>query len=258
MSTDNNRPIKRTKTGLTILLLALLCWGSAIRTDASLTTLINGLPQMGDLLIEMVPPDIQYFSDIIKPMLDTIRMALIGATLGALLAFPCALFSANNLFPKFITIPTRFVLNLLRTIPDLLLAAIFVAIFGIGLIPGIFALTLFSFGIIAKLTYESMEAIDNGPLEAMTAVGANKTQWITYGVIPQIAAPFAAYFLYSFEINVRAAAILGLVGAGGVGIMFDHTLKLLQYAQTSMLILLTLIVVVLIDFITTKVREQLL
>ncbi|SFT05581.1 phosphonate ABC transporter, permease protein PhnE [Marininema halotolerans] len=258
MMTDSNRHIKRTKTGLTILILVLLCWGSAVRTDASLSSLMTGIPQMGDLLIEMVPPDWTFFSHIFDATLDTIRMALIGATLGAILAFPLALFSSSNLFPQFIVAPARFILNILRTIPDLLLASIFVAIFGLGIIPGILALAIFSMGIVAKLTYESIEAIDAGPLEAMTAVGANKTQWITFGVIPQIAAPFAAYFLYSFEINVRAAVVLGLVGAGGIGDWYNRTLNLLQYDKTSSIILLTLVVVILIDYVTTKVREQLL
>ena len=98
------------------------------------------------------------------------------------------------------------ILNLIRTIPDLLLAAIFVAIFGIGPLPGILALT-FSIGLVAKLLYESIESIDPGPLEAMTAVGANKVQWIVYGVIPQVKAHFVSYVLYTFEVNVRAALL---------------------------------------------------
>ncbi len=107
------------------------------------------------------------------------------------------------------------------------------------------------------MLYESIESIDPGPLEAMTAVGANKVQWIVYGVIPQVKAHFVSYVLYTFEVNVRAAAVLGLVGAGGIGLYYDRTLGFLQYKQTASIIIYTLIVVLLIDYISTLLREKL-
>ena len=106
--------------------------------------------------------------------------------------------------------------------------------------------------------YESIEAIDPGPLEAMTAVGANKLQWIFYGVVPQVLAQFAAYSIYVFEINVRFAAILGVVGAGGIGMYYERTLGFFQYDRVSSIIIFTLIVVLIIDFISTKIREKLI
>lgn len=106
----------------------------------------------------------------------------------------------------------------------------------------------------AKLLYES---IDPGPLEAMTAVGANKVQWIVYGVIPQVKAHFVSYVLYTFEVNVRAAAVLGLVGAGGIGLYYDRTLGFLQYQQTASIIIYTLVVVLVIDYVSTLLREKL-
>jgi len=211
-----------------------------------------------DLLKEMVPPDWSYFQVITTAMLDTIRMAIIGTTLGAILAIPLALFAASNVFTStFLYSPARLILNFIRTIPDLLLAAIFVAIFGIGPLQGILALTFFSIGLVAKLLYESIESIDPGPLEAMTAVGANKVQWIVYGVIPQVKAHFVSYVLYTFEVNVRAAAVLGLVGAGGIGLYYDRTLGFLQYQQTASIIIYTLVVVLVIDYVSTLLREKL-
>ena len=109
----------------------------------------------------------------------------------------------------------------------------------------------------AKLLYESIESIDSGPLEAMTAVGANKVQWIVYGVIPQVKAHFVSYVLYTLEVNVRAAAVLGLVGAGGIGLYYDRTLGFLQYQQTASIIIYTLVVVLLIDYVSTLLREKL-
>lgn len=252
------KPPSKLKHMLTFILVILLLWGSSIQVDASFSKLVVGFPNMMDLLKEMVPPDWSYFQVITTAMLDTIRMAIIGTTLGAILAIPLALFAASNVFTNiFLYSLARMILNLIRTIPDLLLAAIFVAIFGIGPLPGILALTFFSIGLVAKLLYESIESIDPGPLEAMTAVGANKVQWIVYGVIPQVKAHFVSYVLYTFEVNVRAAAVLGLVGAGGIGLYYVRTLGFLQYKQTASIIIYTLIVVLLIDYISTLLREKL-
>ncbi|WP_002146248.1 phosphonate ABC transporter, permease protein PhnE [Bacillus cereus] len=252
------KPPSKLKHMLTAILVILLLWGSGVQVDASFAKLVVGFPNMMDLLKEMVPPDWSYFQVITTAMLDTIRMAIIGTTLGAILAIPIALFAASNVFTSaFLYSPARLILNFIRTIPDLLLAAIFVAIFGIGPLPGILALTFFSIGLVAKLLYESIESIDPGPLEAMTAVGANKVQWIVYGVIPQVKAHFVSYVLYTFEVNVRAAAVLGLVGAGGIGLYYDRTLGFLQYQQTASIIIYTLVVVLLIDYVSTLLREKL-
>ena len=252
------KPPSKLKHMLTFILFILLLWGSSIQVDASFSKLVVGFPNIMDLLKEMVPPDWSYFQVITTAMLDTIRMAIIGTTLGAILAIPLALFAASNVFTStFLYSPARLILNFIRTIPDLLLAAIFVAIFGIGPLPGILALTFFSIGLVAKLLYESIESIDPGPLEAMTAVGANKVQWIVYGVIPQVKAHFVSYVLYTFEVNVRAAAVLGLVGAGGIGLYYDRTLGFLQYQQTASIIIYTLVVVLVIDYVSTLLRENL-
>lgn len=249
----------RYKTLFTLLLLlALIIW-SGYQTQFNLNNLAAGGPEMMNLIKEMWPPDFSYFKEIVDPMLDTIRMAVLGTTFGSLLAVPVALLSANNVFKsRWINIPVRFILNIIRTIPDLLLASIFVAVFGIGALPGIFALTVLSFGIVAKLFYEALENIDDGPLEAMTAVGANKSKWITFGVLPQALAPYLSFVLFTFEINIRAAAVLGLVGAGGIGLFYDRTLGYFEYPKVTTIIIFTLLIVMIIDFTSTKVREKLL
>ncbi|MBS4202144.1 phosphonate ABC transporter, permease protein PhnE [Bacillus sp. FJAT-49732] len=252
-------PQSKQKLYLTVLLMIVLFFGSAIKTSSSLTELMIGIPNMLDLLVQMFPPNWSYFIKIIPAMLDTIRMALLGTTFGAIIAIPIAIFSASNIIKStWLHYPVRAVLNLIRTIPDLLLAAIFVAIFGLGPLPGILALTIFSIGLVAKLTYEAIEAIDPGPLEAMTAVGANKVQWIFFGVIPQVLAHYISYVLYTFEVNIRAAAVLGLVGAGGIGLYYDRTLGFFEYDKTSSIIIFTLVVVLLVDYISTTLREKLL
>ncbi|UFT99078.1 phosphonate ABC transporter, permease protein PhnE [Radiobacillus kanasensis] len=253
------QPPSKLKPALTIVLILLAIWLSAMKTDVQLSEFFLSFGNMWDLIVQMFPPNWAYFNNIVVPMLETLRMAVIGTTVGAIFSIPIALFSASNMVQlRWVHYPVRFVLNLIRTVPELLLAAIFVAIFGLGPLPGILAISLFSVGIIAKLTYESIESIDKGPLEAMTAVGANKIQWIVFAVIPQVAAYFISYVLYTFEVNVRAAAILGLVGAGGIGLYYDHTLGFLEYDKTNMIIIFTLVVVLIIDYISTKLREKLL
>ncbi|MEH7392121.1 phosphonate ABC transporter, permease protein PhnE [Bacillus sp. JJ1474] len=252
-------PPRKLKTYLTIFIIILLLFGSAVQTNSTITELIIGAPNMVELLAQMLPPNWSYFGKIVEPMLETIRMALIGTTFGALIAIPIAIFSASNIVRNiWLYHPIRFVLNLIRTIPDLLLAAIFVSIFGLGPLPGILALTIFSIGLVAKLTYEAIEAIDPGPLEAMTAVGANKVQWIFFGVVPQVLPYYISYVLYTFEVNIRAAAVFGLVGAGGIGLYYDRTLGFFEYDKTSSIIIFTLVVVLIIDYMSTKLREKLI
>lgn len=252
------RPLQ-TKNYITAILLVALLWWSSYNTDASIVQLLTGLPEMGKLFVEMWPPDIAYIDVIWEPMVQTIQMAIVGTTIGSILAIPVALLAASNVTKSpFLYYPARFILNLVRAIPDLLYAALFAAVVGFNALAGTLALIFFSFGLVTKLAYESIEAIDPGPLEAMTAVGANKLQWIHFGVLPQVTAQFMAYVLYTFEVNVRAAAILGLVGAGGIGLFLDRTLNQLRYDRASLVILLTLVVVLLIDYASTKIREKLL
>jgi len=253
------RRMARIKKTVTFLIIIALVWISIVQTGFSLSTILTGLPNMRSLIDEMFPPDWSYFSSITEPMLATIRMAVLGTTFGAIFAIPVALLASRNVakIPVVYQI-ARFIMNLIRTVPELLLAALFVPIFGIGEVSGILAISVFSFGIIAKLLYESIEAIDPGPLEAMTAVGANKVQWIFYGVVPQVVAHFMSYTLYSFEINVRAAAVLGYVGAGGIGLTLNNALSFYQYDRVLTIILYTFLVVLLIDLISNRIREKLI
>ncbi|WZY00694.1 phosphonate ABC transporter, permease protein PhnE [Bacillus sp. FSL W7-1360] len=253
-----NKP-SRTKLYVTLLLIAAVIISSAYYIGANPITLFKDGAKMSLVLGQMFPPDWSLFSRATGPMLDTIRMALIGTTFGAILSIPILLLCARTVAgSSWIYQPARIFLNTLRTIPDLLLAAIFAAILGFNTMAGIVALSIFSIGIIAKLSFEAVENIDPGPLQSMTAVGANKIQWIVFGVVPQVLPQFVSYVLYTFEINIRAAAILGLVGAGGIGILYDDARNSFSYDQMMSLILYTFIVVMMIDYISLKIRERLL
>ncbi len=148
-------------------------------------------------------------------------------------------------------------MNLVRTLPDLLLAAIMVAIVGIGPSAGVWTLAIFSFGMISKLFYESIETIDDGQLEALRAAGANYFQIIVFAVLPQVIENFISYFLYTFEINVRASTVLGYLGAGGIGMLLQQSLDSFDYSQTAVIIIATLIVVLVIDGLSNYLREKL-
>ncbi|WP_059104536.1 phosphonate ABC transporter, permease protein PhnE [Shouchella shacheensis] len=262
MSKQANLPVNRpprTKLYTSLGLLVVIITSSGLYIGADPMIFFNNWGNMLDLIVQMFPPDWGYFATVTPAMLDTIRMALVGTTFGAIMSIPVMFLCSRNVAtPVWLHQTARILLNILRTVPDLLLAAIFAAILGFTPLAGIVALSIFSIGIIAKLSFEAIENIESGPLESMTAVGANKIQWIVFGVVPQVLPQFASYVLYTFEINVRAAAILGLVGAGGIGIFYDRALSFFNYDQVFSLILYTLLVVVIIDFISLKIRERLL
>lgn len=199
-----------------------------------------------------------YARSVWDPLMQTLRMAILGAFAGALLAVPFSLLAAQNLVrSKVVYYVVRAFLNLIRTIPDLVLAAVLSGAFGLGALPGVMALAIFSFALIAKLASESVEAIDPGPLEAMQACGANRLQQIRYGVVPQVLPQYIAYTLYVLEVDVRASTILGLVGAGGIGQFLYADLNLLRYPNVGAVIVVLLIAVLLMDFVSTKLRERL-
>jgi len=258
MSSNVKRPSKL-KFTVILVILAVLYVFAYQGVDADFQELIEGLPNIGKLIGELANVQWGFFAQIAGPMVETVQMALLGTTLGALFAIPLILLASNNVFQnRGIVLAARTILNFVRTIPDLLLASLFVAVFGIGPFAGVMALFIFSFGIITKLGYESVETIDPGPLEAMTAVGANKMQFISFAVVPQALPGFVAHCLYTFEVCVRASAILGYVGAGGIGMVLKTELDTFQYGNVAAIILATLVIVIVIDTISTSIREKLL
>lgn len=206
----------------------------------------------------MFPPNWSALPVLVEPLVQTLQMAVVGTTQGALLAVPLILLAARNVTGRaWVYYTARTILNLLRTIPELLYAAILVAVVGIGPFAGILALTVFSLAIIGKLTSESLEAIDPGPLEALEAAGANRLKLVRYAVVPQILPAFLSYTLFVFEINVRVSFVLGLVGAGGIGQLLLTALNLFRYQSALVIILVTLAAVILIDAISVRVRQVL-
>nr|WP_188385424.1 phosphonate ABC transporter, permease protein PhnE [Ornithinibacillus halotolerans] len=219
----------------------------------------GALSNMFQVLEKFFPPNLSVLSAIMGPLFQTIQMAIIATTIAAIITVPLALLSAQNVTTfKPLYVATRTLLNLLRTIPDLVLAVIFVGLFGIGIFPGILALIVFSLGILAKLISETIESVDMNPLEAMRASGANTLQMIYYGLIPQVLPQYTSLVLYVFEINVRASVVLGYVGAGGIGLLLNQQIGFYNYPNAMAIIVMIFVVVLVIEYISNKIREALI
>lgn len=193
------------------------------------------------------------------PLLETLQIAYVATILGTLIGLPLIfLASANTALDPVSMWVARTLLTVLRSIPDLLWAAIFVPIVGLGALPGVIALTFFTVGVLAKLGSETVEAVDPGPLEALRAVGAGRNRTIVYAVWPQVAATMTSFVLYAFEINVRASVVLGFVGAGGIGFLIQRFMNFFDYTALGMLIVVVFAVVLLIDGLSVWARSKLI
>ncbi len=243
----------------TIGLVAAIIISSALFSGFSFLDIIRNLKFAFRLIDSMFfPPAWSYADNVIKPLLQTIQMAIAGSFIGAVFAFPAALLAANNFIKiKWLNTSVRLFLNFFRTIPALVLASLFVAIFGIGSFAGIVALSIFSFGLISKMTYESIEAIDFGQVEAIISLGGNKFNIFRYAILPQVLPQYMSYTLYAFEVNVRAAAVLGYVGAGGIGQTYQIWLDLRRFDRVGIIIIISFLAVLIIDFISSSIRRRL-
>lgn len=244
---------------LFIVLILAVCIGASVHvTDADFAEVYSNLDQMALFMKRFLQPDFTYIPKIIPPMLLTIKMSIVGTVIGVLFAIPFA-FLATVVVTKnqILTAVIRFFLDVIRTIPNLLLAALLVAMIGIGEFTGVMTIAVFTFGMVSQLIYEAIETIDFGPIEAAEAIGANKVQIAVWSVFPQILNQIASYTFYALEINVRASTVLGYVGAGGIGVMLNSSLALLKYDRVSVIILLILVVVMIVDGLSEAIRRRL-
>lgn len=191
------------------------------------------------------------------PLISTLQMSFAGTILGSVMAIPLAILSAKNIVKtKIIYLPMRFLMNLIRTIPAMILALIAVFFVGIGVLSGIIAITLFTFGIMSKMLYEVIETIDMNSYEALESTGANRILSFRYAVFPQIFPIFLSYLIYIFEMNVRSSAILGYVGAGGIGSVIKDNV-LYNYDRVGACIIVMLVLILIIQFFANWVRGKL-
>jgi phosphonate transport system permease protein len=199
---------------------------------------------------------------VIEKMIETVLLALMATVFAIFFAIPISFLAARNLMTRtaigtVIYYVVRLILNLLRAIEPLIWAIIFAVWVGVGPFAGVLALTLHSIAALGKLYSEQIESIEPGPIEAITATGANQLQVIIYGVIPQIVPPYIAFTLYRWDINVRMSTVIGLVGGGGIGFLLIQWINLLQYRQAAVAVWAIAIVVSVMDYVSAIVRERL-
>jgi phosphonate transport system permease protein len=234
-------------------------WFTAAQIGMSPLALVKGIPFMADFFSRMFPPDLDHLPLLGDATLETVQIAVWGTLIAILLSIPFALLGAKNTTPHPIVFHvTRLFLNALRAINELVFALIFVSAVGLGPFAGVLAIALHATGMLAKFCAEEIEGVDHGPIEAMRATGANRMQVILFGIVPQVIPAFISYSIYRFDVSIRAATILGLVGAGGLGFSLIKTMKLFKYHETATCILVIFIIVLISDWVCAKVRSRII
>lgn len=246
------------KKALTLAVLALVVAASAQVVGASLSELVSGGPQAASFLAKFMRPDLAYVPQLLGPMAATLKMSVVGTAAGFVLAVPCAFLATEHVTRnRLVAGAFRALLALIRTVPTLLLAALAVAVLGIGEFTGVVTIAIFTLGVVSQLVFETIETVDEAPIEAADAAGATRAQIAFWSIAPQIASQVAGYFFYAFEINVRASTVLGYVGAGGIGVILNASLGLFRYDRVSVVILMVFAVVAVVDFASEAVRRRL-
>jgi phosphonate transport system permease protein len=247
--------------GTLITLVILVVIGCSIAgTKVSPAEFIASSPKMVDFIRRMFPPDWSFFLNrtrVIEPTIATIQIAITGTALAVILAFPLGLIASRNLSHPALYQSVRAVLNVMRSIPELIWALIFVSAVGLGPFAGTLALVAGSVGSLSKVFAESIESIDPKPVEAMDAVGATQVQKIAFGVLPQAMVNMVSYSLLYWEHNIRASFIVGAVGGGGLGFEITTELNLFQYRQFLVHAIIIIVLVTGADRVSAWVRGRL-
>ena len=257
---DNGHEVKRPKSKMPLIIICLvIVLAFSIRmTGFDLGIIVKRFAQLGVILGKIFHPDFSFLPKVIGPLIDTIKMSLLGTIIGCTLALPIAILSSSNINKNKILLSLcKFLLAIVRTLPSIIIATIAALIFSLGTFAGTVAITIFTFGVVGKMLFESIETIDMGPFEAMESFGANKFEAFWSACIPQIFPTYLSHCLYCFEMNIRAASILGYVGAGGLGLLINERIGWRDYNSLGTVLLVLFIAVVLVDFLSTYFRKKL-
>lgn len=242
-----------------LAMLVLLAMLKDIVIDRTGWDRIGTLPEILRTASYFVP-DLAFFPQIVMPLLETVLMAFWGTGLGVLAAIPVAYLAARNVTPHaWISYPLGRGLTVLsRSTHEVIFALIYVSALGLGPLPGILALASRSVGFIAKTTAEAIENIQRAPIEAIEATGAGRLNVFLFGVVPQVFPVFVGNVIFQFDINIRRASILGLVGAGGIGFLFAEVVQRVQYEKAGTIVLGIIAVVVLGEVLSNRIRNRML
>jgi phosphonate transport system permease protein len=216
--------------------------------------LIEDSGNMAIFIGEFFPPNFHDWRIYVAEMVITVHIAVWGTVLAVVCAIPCGLMCSENLVPGWVYQPMRRIMDAFRAINEMVFAMLFIVAVGLGPFAGVLALWVHTTGVLAKLFAEAVESIDPRPVEGVRATGAHPLEEILYGVIPQVLPLWISYSLYRFESNVRSASVLGIVGAGGIGVILHEVIRGFDYAETAAVLLIIIVSVTLIDLVSARIR----
>jgi phosphonate transport system permease protein len=240
-------------------LIVVVSW--QVVTERTIWAFVWDSPtQASDLFSRMVPPRWSYMNQLWRPLWDTINIATLGTLLAIVLAVPVAFLAARNTTPSPLLVrPIALVVIVSsRSINSLIWALLLVSIIGPGVLAGILAIAIRSIGFVAKLLYEAIEEIDKSPVEAVAATGASGPQVLIYGILPQIMPAFAGICVFRWDINIRGSTVLGLVGAGGIGLQLQASLSVLAWPQVTVIFIAILATVLVSEWVSARIRHAII
>lgn len=244
---------------LALVALTIFCW--RVMTAGTIWAFVADAPrQAADLFGRMLPPRWSYASNLWRLLWDTINIATLGTAIAIVIATPLAFLAARNTTPSTLVLRPLALLVIVssRSVNALIWGLLLVAVLGPGVLAGIIAIALRSIGFIGKLLYEAIEEIDERQVEAIRATGASGPQVIVYGIVPQILPAFATTSVFRWDINIRESTVLGLVGAGGLGLALEASLNTLAWPQVTVILLLIFATVVVSEWVTAEVRRRII
>lgn len=249
---------KKKYGGILIGLLVVIIYYWAISgTDTNLTNFVKGIPFMADFVGRMFPPDISNLGTFLMKAIETLQMAIVGSTLGALIALPLSFLAARNIMPnKYIYHLVRSIFDICRGINEIVWGLIFVSMVGLGPFPGVLALTVHVTGALGRYFSEAIETVDPEAIKAIISTGANKIQVIVRGIFPQVKPLFLSYVFYYLESNFRAATVLGLVGAGGIGMELLTSIRLFRNQEVLTILIIMVVMIMIIDRTSAYIRKR--
>ncbi|SFT47151.1 phosphonate ABC transporter, permease protein PhnE [Pseudomonas marincola] len=234
--------------------IALLAW-SWNGAEMNPFGLIRDSGNMATFASDFFPPDFSHWHLYLKEMVVTVQIAIWGTAMAIVCAIPLGILCSENIVPWWVYQPVRRVMDAFRSINEMVFAMLFVVAVGLGPFAGVLALFIGTVGVLAKLFAEAVEAIDPGPIEGVRATGASALQEVIFGVIPQVLPLWISYSLYRFESNVRSATVVGMVGAGGIGVILWESIRGFQFQQTCALLIVIIVVVSVIDILSQRLRK---
>jgi phosphonate transport system permease protein len=242
-----------------ILGLAVVFLWASWGTGFNIPKLIVGIPHIYRLALRMLPPGTEILSRLVSPTIETIQMAFLGTLIPIFFVIPLSLMAALNTSPHpLIGYTTRILMNTLRSVPELIWALLLVSAVGLGPFPGVLALTLHTIGGLGKYYYEAIEAVDRNVIEAMEATGADRFKVIWFGILPTSLPVMMSSTLWYYEYNNRSSTILGLVGAGGIGLALTHAFQDFRYPEAITCLIIIVLIVTVVDRLSAYLRARII